>query len=123
MTNPKRAFSNTLKKWGHDILLQRVLSNGNHSPKMEQVTVRSVAQGGFQNSSSKTEEDEGAFINFDAVYYMEASINPKEGDRIYEGYSAKVDKNYTIFTIEGISPTRGRFGEILFWVVGATREK
>jgi len=123
MTSTKRAFERTLKQWGHDVLLQRMLENGNHSKKMEQVTVRSVGQNGLSNTRSRSEEDEGLVTDYDAVYYMEASIDPKEGDRIYEGYSAKVGKNYSIFSIEAISPNRGRFGEILFWTVGTTREK
>lgn len=123
MTSTKKAFENTLKNWGHDILLQRILENGNHSEKMEKVTVRSVGQNGLSNTRSKNEEEEGLTIDYDAIYYMEGKINPKEGDRIYEGFSGKVGKKYTMFSIEAVTPNRGRFGEILFWTVGTTREK
>jgi hypothetical protein len=123
MIDLKRTFRNTLKKWGHDVYIQRILPNGNHSDEFERVTTRSVLQSGLTNATATEEREEGFDIKFDAVYYFEESVNPKEGDRIYEDYSLKPDKNYTVYLVDTASPVRGRLGKINFWVAGATREK
>lgn len=123
MTNLKRTFKKTLKEWGHDVLFQRILENGNHSDRFQRITVRSVGQSGSANTDSMRELDEGITVTYDAVYYVESEIMPREGDRIYEGYSSKPGKKNTIFTIEAVTPMRGKFGEIIFWVIGTTREK
>lgn len=123
MIDLKRTFRNTLKKWGHDVYIQRLLVNGNHSDQFERVTTRSVSQSGMVNATATSEREEGFDIKYDAVYYFEESVNPKEGDRIYEDYSLKPGKNYTVYLIDTASAVRGRLGKITFWVVGATREK
>lgn len=122
MIRPKRTFEKILREWGHDILLQRVLENGNFSPVMERVTVRNIGQSGLSNTKARKELEEGIVTDYDGIYYMQAEIAPKEGDRIYEAYSAKVGSKYTIFIIDSVTPVRGRFGEVVFWVVGATRK-
>ncbi len=123
MIDAKKSFRKILKEWGHDIYLQRILANGNHSNKLEKVTTRQVGQSGITNTLSTQEKDEGLVTKYDAVYYFEGEINPKEGDRIYEDYSMKAHKNYTMFRIEAVSAVRGRQGKIVFWTVGASREK
>ena len=123
MIDAKRSFNRILRQWGHDVYVQRILANGNHSDHFERVTTRQVGQSGAANSNSTQEYDEGLLTNYDAVYYFEENIFPKEGDRIYENYSLKVNKNYTVFRIDTVSAIRGRLGEINYWVVGATREK
>lgn len=123
MINVKKTINKVLKEWGHDVYIQRVLSNGNFSEKFERVTVRSVGQSGMANTRAREELDEGIVTSYDAVYYMDFSAKPKEGDRIYENYSSKADKKYTIFLIDTVTPVRGRFGNIEFWTIGATREK
>lgn len=123
MIDPKRSLNKILRQWGHDVYIQRVLGNGNHSAQFERVTTRQVGQSGISNANSSSETQEGILTNYDAVYYFEENINPKEGDRIYENYSFKVSKNYTIFRIDAVTANRGRFGKINYWTVGATREK
>jgi hypothetical protein len=123
MIDIKRSFKKVLREWGHDVYIQRILSNGNHSSKFERVTTRQVGQSGVSNSLSTTEAQDGLFTKYDAVYYFEDHINPKEGDRIYENFSLKVNKNYTMFTVDAVTAMRGRMGKIDYWVVGATREK
>lgn len=123
MIDAKRAFRKVMREWGHDIYLQRMLANGNHSNQFERVTTRQVGQSGITNTNATQEMPEGIVSNYDAVYYFEEHISPKEGDRIYENYSLKVNKNYTIFKIDTVSAIRGRLGMINYWVVGATREK
>lgn len=122
MINAKRAFNKILREWGHDVYIQRQLANGNHSNKFERVTTRQVGQSGFMNTNSSQEQPEGIVTNYDAVYYFDGPINPKEGDRIYENYSTR-SKDYSLFRMDAVSPVRGRLGKIEYWIVGATRER
>jgi hypothetical protein len=119
----KRSFNKILREWGHDIYLQRILANGNHSSQFERITTRQVAQSGAANYQSTVELQSGLYTNYDAVYYFQDTVFPKEGDRIYENYSLKAAKNYTMFLVDAASAVRGRMGKISYWVVGATREK
>lgn len=123
MIDVKRSFKKVLREWGHDIYIQRILLNGNHSNKFERVTTRQVGQSGVTNSLSALEAQDGLFTKYDAVYYFEDNISPKEGDRIYENFSLKVNKKYTMFTIDAVTAVRGRMGKVSYWIVGATREK
>lgn len=123
MIDPSKAFRKVLRDWGHDVYLQRVLPNGNHSDRLERVTTRQVGQSGIKNTNAQGQFDEGFAISYDAVYYFEAEIHPKEGDRIYEDISAKAFRDYTMYVIQASSPVRGRQGKVLFWTVGASREK
>jgi len=123
MIDVKRSFKKVLREWGHDIYIQRILLNGNHSNKFERVTTRQVGQSGVTNSLSASEAQDGLFTKYDAVYYFEDNISPKEGDRIYENFSLKVNKKYTMFTIDAVTAVRGRMGKVSYWIVGATREK
>lgn len=123
MIDAKKSFNRILRQWGHDVYVQRILPNGNHCDHFERVTTRQVGQSGMTNANSSTETQEGLLTNYDAVYYFEENIFPKEGDRIYENYSFKSSKNYTMFSIAAVTAVRGRFGKINYWTVGATREK
>ena len=119
----KRSFNKILREWGHDVYIQRILDNGNHFDQFEKVTTRQVGQSGTRNIQGSTEEYiEGIVINYDAVYYFESNINPKEGDRIYENYSMKSSLNYTRFKILAVTAVRGRLGKINYWVAGCERE-
>lgn len=123
MIDAKKSLRKILREWGHDIYLQRILSNGNHSNKFEKVTTRAVGQSGITNAMSTQEEAEGLVTRYDAVYYFEAEVSPKEGDRIYEDYSIKTSKNYSMYRIDAATAVRGKFGKIVYWIVGASREK
>jgi hypothetical protein len=122
MIDEKRAFRKIMREWGHDVYLQRRLDNGNYANKFERVTTRHVGQSGMSNMDSRSIKEEGIDIDFDAMYYFEAEVKPREGDRIYENYSVKVSKNHTILIVAAVTPTRGRQGKILFWTAGANRE-
>lgn len=123
MIDAKRSIRRIMREWGHDVYIQRILNNGNHSQSFEKVTTRQVGQSGITNSMSTQELEEGLVTRYDAVYYFEAEIYPKEGDRIYENYSIKTHKNYTMFRIDAATAVRGRQGKIVYWIVGASREK
>lgn len=123
MINIDRTFNQILKQWGHDVYIQRVLGNGNHSDRFERVTTRHVKPSGVKNANAVKEMPEGLTIDFDAVYYFQPQVNPKEGDRIYENYSMKNPRSYTMFSIATATPVRGRMGKITYWIVGAKRER
>lgn len=123
MIDAKRAFKKILREWGHDVYIQRMLDNGNHSAQFERVTTRQVGQSGLLNANSAQEMPEGIDTAYDAVYYFDDIVNPKEGDRIYENYSAKINRSYTMYKIDTVTAVRGRLGKIVFWVAGATRER
>lgn len=123
MIDAKRSFKKILREWGHDVYIQRILPNGDYSTNFERVTTRQVGQSGVSSSLASQEQAEGLDIKYDAVYYFEDVVNPREGDRIYENYSVKKNKQFTIFTVDTATPIRGRLGKINFWTVGATRER
>jgi len=123
MTDLKKTFRKIVKEWGHDVILQRKLSNGNFSTKYEQYTTRHVGQTGTMNASSAEENIEGISYNYDIVYYFEAEVNPKIGDRIRESVGFSPSRNYGTYLIDGVTPVRGRMGKIVYWIVGATRER
>ena len=112
-------FRNTLKQWGHDILLQRRLNDDMlYSARMERITVRSYNAQLTGQTNSLAENIEGLNVNSEMIYYFESSSNPRSGDRIYEEYPTGVQ----IFLIDQSTPIKGRLGKIVYWVVGATRE-
>jgi hypothetical protein len=123
MIDEFKSFKKILRQWGHDVYIQRILPNGNHVDTFEKVTTRQVGQSGVTNAFANSEESDGLLTRYDAVYYFESSIYPKEGDRIYEDYSIKTQRNFTMFRIDAASAIRGRNGKIVYWVVGASREK
>ena len=123
MIDAKKSLRKIMREWGHDVYIQRILENGNHSNSLEKVTTRQVGQSGITNTLASKEQVDGLIVKYDAVYYFESEINPKEGDRIYENYSMKNHKNYTMYKINAVSAVRGKLGKIVFWVVGASREK
>lgn len=123
MIDPAKTLRKILKEWGHDVYIQRSLANGNHSKTLEKVTTRQVSQSGKMNNDAMVQFDEGYLVKYEVVYYFEESIEPKEGDRIYENISSKNHRDYTMYIIQAASPVRGRHGRVLYWIVGASREK
>lgn len=122
MIDLEKSFLNILKKWGYDVFLQRKKANGNYEENLQQVTTRSVFQKGRFLAKAANEDEEGINVNSDVVYYFEGSVNPGEGDRIYE-MIPNVSNKYTIYSIDTSAPIRGKGGKIIYWTVGATKEK
>ena len=119
MIDSVATFRNTLKQWGHDILLQRRLNdNMLYSSRMERITVRSYNAQLTGQTNSLAENIEGLNVNSEMIYYFDSLANPKSGDRIYEEYPTGLQ----IFLIDQSTPIKGRLGKIVYWVVGATRE-
>lgn len=123
MINTKRVFRNILREWGHDVLLQRRLSDDNvYCEKLERVTTRHTTASSRFLSSSKQENMEGTMINSDRVYYFESEVNPKPGDRVYEGSFSELH-DYVLYELEDCYPVRGRRGEVQYWICGSTKEE
>lgn len=123
MINSKMVFKKILKEWGHDILLQRRLSDdGMYSDRFERVTTRHVTAASRYLASTKEEQREGLVTNSDRIYYFESKTNPKPGDRIYETSQSDLE-DYSLYLIEECYPVRGRYGNIEFWTVGASKEE
>lgn len=122
MINAKSALRKILKEWGHDILLQRRLSDDfKYSDILERVTTRSQFPRNSKIALSLNENTEGYFADSDLLYFFEASVDPKSGDRIYE--ESAIDYESTvIYKIDDAYPVRGRFGEVTYWLVGASKE-
>lgn len=123
MINAKKVFRQILREWGHDVLLQRRLSNDNiFSDKLERITTRHSTTASRYFSSAKQEDKEGIKINSDRVYYFESEVNPKSGDRIYEGSFSNL-QDYILYVLEECYPVRGRYGKVDYWMCGATKEE
>lgn len=122
MINAKRVFKKILREWGHDVLIQRRLSDDFvYNDVLERHTTRSTQPRSIALANAQEEMPEGLVTNSELVYYFEYYVNPKAGDRIYEqSYNTLEDS--IIYKIDDAYPVRGRLGEINYWVVGATRE-
>lgn len=117
-------FDSILKKWGHNIYLQRIEDRFNgqkfvYSNTFERHTVRHVHASSLQNS--RQENLEGVVFDANMIYYMRADVNPMPGDRIYENIE-NYPNNTVTYIIENAVPMRGENGTIAFWSVGATKE-
>jgi hypothetical protein len=119
MIDLERVFRRTLRQWGHDILLQRRINDDmKYSSKVEKVTTRRSAPSSGSQSNMMSEDPEGLTVNSEMIYYFESIVNPKSGDRIYENYPT----GQQVFLIDESVPVRGRYGKIVYWVTGVTRE-
>ena len=122
MINTAKAFEKILREWGHDILYQRRISDDfSYSEVLERITTRSQLAKSSRIAVTSEEQVEGYFVNSDLVYYFESLVNPQSGDRIYEESFKDLD-NTIIYRIDDAYGVRGRFGEVNYWMVGATKE-
>lgn len=122
MINPKATLKKILKDWGHDILYQRRISDDFvYSDTLERITTRNSLPRNSALMYSAQEEKEGYVVNQDLIYYFEANVNPKAGDRIYEESQNSLEDSI-VFLVDTVHPIRGRRGEINYWIVGATKE-
>lgn len=123
MINAERSFRNILRQYGHDILLQRRLSDDFiYSENLERITTRSRIGRMSELVHMQDEAFEGVTSNVDLIYYFESNVNPKQGDRIYENNISSID-DASMFLIDFALPIRGRMGKISYWICGATRER
>lgn len=120
-------FQNLLKKYGHDVYLQRILNNYDgteptYERKLERHTVRYTYPGMAGLTGEVSEELAGVVHDVDLLYYMQWDVNPQEGDRIYENLPG-LPNDTIIYTIDFALPLRGSGGRIEYWTVGCTRSE
>lgn len=123
MTNLNRTFKEVLRKWGHDILYQRKLDDRNYSSKFERITTRHMYPANSVLVNLTKEVSEGTIVDSaEMLYYFDCSVNPRQGDRIYENIKSHPQPD-SVYRVDYAIPMRGKFGKIEYWVAGATREK
>jgi hypothetical protein len=123
MINPERTLKKILREYGHDVLLQRRISDDFlYSQTFERVTTRHFFPSSEALAQAQREDNEGVNTNVDLIFYFESDINPKQGDRIYEDSQSNINSP-NIYLIDFAAPVRGKFGKILYWMAGATRER
>lgn len=122
MIDAKKSFKNILKKYGHDVLLQRRISDSfEYSQELERYTTRHYYPRIGSSMFAQEENLEGFSSNVDLVYFFEEQVYPKNGDRIYEEFG-NVISNAQIYLIDTVIPIRGRLGKVVYWAVGVSRE-
>ena len=123
MINPEKTFKKILREYGHDILLQRRISDDFlYSETFERITTRHFFPSSEALAQAQREDNEGINTNVDLIFYFESEVNPKQGDRIYEESPSNVN-DPNIYLLDFAAPVRGKFGKIVYWIAGATRER
>lgn len=117
-------FDSILKKWGHNIYLQRVEDRYNgekfvYKNVFERHTVRHVSA--FNLAKAQQQNEEGVGFDSSMIYYMRADVNPLPGDRIYENIE-NYPNNTATYIVDSAVPMRGEGGRVSYWSVGATKE-
>ncbi len=117
-------FKHILKKYGHNIGLQRRTQNTDSKPvfsdEIEIHTVRFSIYNSRGLPSAQVENMEGVSNTSQRVYYFLPEVIPYEGDRIYEE-DFRTPKNQTVWSIDQAVGMRGVNGDIVYWAAGATR--
>lgn len=127
MSDIRLSFESTLRKYGHNILLQRRISeytddDPTFKNELERHTVRHMHPGSKALAGIAQEMDEGITHTSEMVYWFKFDVNPAPGDRIYENIEL-YPNSLSIFTIDKSIPMRGRGGQIAFWACGVTQEE
>lgn len=125
MANLRKSFDGMMRRYGHNILLQRrtnayTADNATYKNELERHTVRTMIPS-RRLSNIAEEMPEGIAHDSEAVYYFRWDANPCEGDRIYENIEMYPNQIET-FLIDKAIPMRGRGGRIEYWSVGASQE-
>ena len=121
MINAKSNFDSVLRKYGHDVLLQRHLNSNSYSSKLEKFTVRDQYPRKAGLSGVEELSKSGINYNVDMIYYFQSEANPRERDRIYES-DTRYPSGYTTYVIDYALALRADGGFIAYWTCGVTRE-
>lgn len=126
MANLRRSFEGTLRRYGHNVYLQRRINeydgeNPQWVNQLERHTVRHTSGRSINLPEIAMEMSEGIIHDTDIVYYFKWDANPQSGDRIYENIDIYPHSLET-FLIDKAIPMRGLGGQIVFWTVGASQE-
>ncbi len=117
-------FEAILRRYGHDIMLQRRVSQNvdgepTYSNTLEIHTVRHMANT-RSLPNAQQEMIEGILNTSERIYFLKANAFPYEGDRIYE-QDPRADDKQSVWVIDQALPMRGENGEIVFYTCGVTR--
>lgn len=123
MIDPAKTLKQILRQYGHDVLIQRRLDdNFLYSEQFERVTTRHFYPSAETMSQIQKEDIEGTNAAVDLVYYFESSVNPRQGDRIYEEDQRNTD-GANLYVVDFAGPVRGKMGRIVYWIAGVTKER
>lgn len=127
MANLRKSFDATLRRYGHNILLQRRVSaytaeGPEYTRQLERHTTRHMHPSSRLLANIAQEMPEGIAHDSEMVYWFKWNVNPGSGDRIYENIDIYPD-NMEIFIIDKVVPMRGRGGRIEFWACGVSQER
>ena len=115
MIDPAKTIKRILREYGHDVLIQRRLDDDFlYSETFEQVTTRHYFPSDEAMAQIQREDIEGVNTGTD--------VNPKQNDRIYEEGINNIN-GANLYYIDFAAPVRGKFGKIVYWIAGATKER
>lgn len=129
----RREFDNILRRYGHDVYLQRAIQPTNfwtdndrqsdieYKSDLEIHTVRFSLKNNTPLSTAREEAIEGLLNTHDRIYYFRYDANPFENDRIYEIEPRPRDRQ-KVFVIDAAVPMYGIGGNLVYWVCGATSD-
>lgn len=126
MMNPRVEFDTILKRYGHNVMLQR-RSEPHATPGATAVfedvlEIQTVRHTLPEILNVAVEAKEGILHTVERIYYFRYDAVPREGDRIYENIEGFPNSMMT-FIVDYAEPMNGKGGEVTFWTVGATREQ
>jgi len=127
MADLRKKFQTILRKYGHDVYLQRRISpyeseNVEYADSLEKHTTRHMYASNKGLPATAQENIEGITHDSELIYYFKHDAIPREGDRIYENLSGYPD-NLVTWLIDFVVPMRFKTGRIEYWAVGASREE
>lgn len=126
MPNVRKSFEGLLRKYGHNIYLQRRVNeyDGNkpeYLNQLERHTVRHMHPSSRLLANLALEMPEGIVHDSEMIYWFKWDANPQSGDRIYENIDI-YPNSLTTFLIDKAIPMRGKHGRIEFWTCGVSQE-
>jgi hypothetical protein len=127
MANLRNSFEATLRRYGHNIILQRreneyASATPSYTRRLERHTVRHMHPSSRLLANLAIEMSEGIVHDSEMIYFFKWDSNPASGDRIYENIDLYPNSMST-FLIDKSIPMRGRGGRIEFWVCGVSQER
>lgn len=122
--NMKNQFEAILKKYGHDVFLQRrsqtTGAQVSYSDKLEVHTVRYTISSARSIMNKGQELIEGLLSTSERVYFFKVEAKPYDGDRIYEQDERSATKQ-SVWSIDTVVLMRGINGEPVYYIAAATR--
>lgn len=128
MDTMREDFEHILKMYGHDVFIQRAKAYIPGQPvsyeeKLERHTTRHMLPTTRGLPTVTQEQIEGLLYTAERLYYFKHDVVPYEGDRIYEIDESRTSGRQAVWNIDSAMPMRGRHGNIIYWIVGTTRER